>query len=83
MFGLSLHIQRTYRPLGFRRFSSMSRRSHPSSPDSSPRVVKRQKLEYAPLSTDDYKNGLMLAPMVRSGARECIPSQHVHVLAEA
>nr|VWO96796.1 Uncharacterized protein [Ganoderma boninense] len=46
----------------------MSRRSHPSSPDSSPREAKRQKLEYAPLTADDYKNGLMLAPMVRSGA---------------
>ncbi|EJF67476.1 FMN-linked oxidoreductase [Dichomitus squalens LYAD-421 SS1] len=46
----------------------MSRRSHPSSPDSSPRTAKRQKREHTPLSPDDYKGGLMLAPMVRSGA---------------
>ncbi|KAI0706259.1 FMN-linked oxidoreductase [Cerioporus squamosus] len=62
--------------LSFRRLShlrrglhtSMSRRSQPPSPDSSPRVAKRPRLEYAPLTSEDYKNGLMLAPMVRSGA---------------
>jgi hypothetical protein len=42
----------------------MSRRSLSSSP---PRDVKRLRL--APLTPDDYRNGLMLAPMVRSGAR--------------
>ncbi|KAH9973358.1 tRNA-dihydrouridine synthase 2 [Lactifluus volemus] len=41
----------------------MSRRSPSSSP---PRDVKRPRL--APLTPDDYRNGLMLAPMVRSGA---------------
>ncbi|RPD64574.1 FMN-linked oxidoreductase [Lentinus tigrinus ALCF2SS1-7] len=46
----------------------MSRRSQPPSPDSSPRVAKRPRLEYAPLTSEDYKHGLMLAPMVRSGA---------------
>ncbi|RDX46718.1 FMN-linked oxidoreductase [Lentinus brumalis] len=46
----------------------MSRRSQPPSPDSSPRVAKRPRLEYAPLTSEDYKDGLMLAPMVRSGA---------------
>jgi len=42
----------------------MSRRSLSSSPS---RYVKRPRLEG--LTPDDYKNGLMLAPMVRSGAR--------------
>jgi hypothetical protein len=42
----------------------MSRRSLSSSPS---RDIKRPRLEG--LSPDDYKNGLMLAPMVRSGAR--------------
>ena len=48
----------------------MSRRSQPPSPDSSPRATKRPRLEYGPLTSEDYKNGLMLAPMVRSGACE-------------
>ncbi len=51
-------------------YTSMSRRSQPPTPDSSPRVAKRPRLEYAPLTSEDYKNGLMLAPMVRSGACE-------------
>jgi tRNA-dihydrouridine synthase 2 len=42
----------------------MSRRSLSSSPS---RDIKRPRLEG--LTPDDYKNGLMLAPMVRSGAR--------------
>jgi hypothetical protein len=49
----------------------MSRRSPSSSP---PRDVKRPRL--APLTPDDYRNGLMLAPMVRSGART---STHISV----
>ncbi|KAI0801462.1 FMN-linked oxidoreductase [Fomes fomentarius] len=46
----------------------MSRRSHPPSPDSSPRLAKKPRLEYGALTPEDYKHGLMLAPMVRSGA---------------
>ena len=42
----------------------MSRRSLSSSPS---RDIKRPRVEG--LTPDDYKNGLMLAPMVRSGAR--------------
>ena len=45
----------------------MSRRERSSSAPSSPREAKRPRLE-APLTSDDYKNGIMLAPMVRSGA---------------
>ncbi|KAH9988202.1 hypothetical protein BJV77DRAFT_1061460 [Russula vinacea] len=41
----------------------MSRRSFSSSP---PRDIKRPRL--AGLTPDDYRNGVMLAPMVRSGA---------------
>jgi tRNA-dihydrouridine synthase 2 len=47
-----------------RRLVLMSRRSLSSSPS---RDIKRPRLEG--LTTDDYRNGLMLAPMVRSGAR--------------
>jgi len=43
----------------------MSRRSFSSS--SPPRDIKRPRI--AGLTPDDYRNGLMLAPMVRSGAR--------------
>ena len=43
----------------------MSRRSHSASPG--PRDAKRPRLDY--LTPDDYRNGVMLAPMVRSGAR--------------
>ncbi|EIW63776.1 FMN-linked oxidoreductase [Trametes versicolor FP-101664 SS1] len=46
----------------------MSRRSQPPTPESSPRIAKKPRLEYPPLTAEDYKNGLMLAPMVRSGA---------------
>ncbi|THH13675.1 hypothetical protein EW146_g6566 [Bondarzewia mesenterica] len=42
----------------------MSRRSHSASPGL--RDAKRPKLDH--LTPDDYKNGIMLAPMVRSGA---------------
>ncbi|KAL4250290.1 tRNA-dihydrouridine(47) synthase [NAD(P)(+)] [Abortiporus biennis] len=54
-------------------FLQMSRRSRSPSPHPS----KRQKLDHEqasssallpPLTPDDYKNGVMLAPMVRSGA---------------
>ena len=49
----------------------MSRRERSSSAPSSPREAKRPRLE-APLTSEDYKNGIMLAPMVRSGARESL-----------
>ncbi|KAF9524096.1 tRNA-dihydrouridine synthase 2 [Crepidotus variabilis] len=42
----------------------MSRRSHSASP--SPRPLKRSKIDH--LTKDDFKNGVFLAPMVRSGA---------------
>ncbi|PCH34386.1 FMN-linked oxidoreductase [Wolfiporia cocos MD-104 SS10] len=42
------------------------RRSH--SPFASHRAAKRQKLDFEPLTPEDYKNGIVLAPMVRSGA---------------
>jgi len=45
-------------------FSKMSRRSH--SPDTFSRPIKRQKTDH--LTPEDYKNGVFLAPMVRSGA---------------
>ncbi|OBZ68467.1 tRNA-dihydrouridine(20) synthase [NAD(P)+] [Grifola frondosa] len=45
----------------------MSRRSHsPSLPDI--RLAKRPRLDIPPLTSADYKDGIMLAPMVRSGA---------------
>ncbi|KAF5352592.1 hypothetical protein D9756_006070 [Leucocoprinus leucothites] len=44
--------------------SKMTRRSH--SPELSPRPLKKQKLGH--LTSEDYKNGVFLAPMVRSGA---------------
>ncbi|CAA7268086.1 unnamed protein product [Cyclocybe aegerita] len=44
--------------------SFMSRRSHSTSP--SPRPQKRAKLDH--LTQEDFKNGVFLAPMVRSGA---------------
>jgi hypothetical protein len=46
--------------------SKMSRRTH--SPELSPRAQKKQKLNH--LTSEDYKNGVFLAPMVRSGARK-------------
>ena len=53
------------RTLSFpQRLVLMSRRSLSSSPS---RDIKRPRLEG--LTPDDYRNGLMLAPMVRSGAR--------------
>lgn len=45
----------------------MSRRSLSPAETRSP---KRRKLEYPPLTPEDYKDGVMLAPMVRSGACE-------------
>jgi len=45
----------------------MSCRSSPPSPSPSPRPTKRAKLDH--LVKDDFKNGVFLAPMVRSGAR--------------
>ncbi|KAJ6520503.1 hypothetical protein C8R45DRAFT_807957 [Mycena sanguinolenta] len=44
--------------------STISRRSHSRSP--SPRAPKRTKFDH--LTPEDFKNGVMLAPMVRSGA---------------
>jgi len=43
----------------------MSRRSHSLSP--SPRAPKRAKAVH--LTQEDFKDGVFLAPMVRSGAR--------------
>ena len=45
--------------------SPMSRRTHSASPP--PRSPKRAKIEH--LTLDSFKNGVVLAPMVRSGAR--------------
>ncbi|OCH87557.1 FMN-linked oxidoreductase, partial [Obba rivulosa] len=45
----------------------MSRRSRSLS-SGSERLAKRPRLEYSPLTPEDYKNGVVLAPMVRSGA---------------
>ncbi|KAI0829074.1 FMN-linked oxidoreductase [Trametes gibbosa] len=65
---LRCHLPRTLRSYS-RPFSiNMSRRSQPPSPESSPRIAKKPRLEFSPLTSEDYKNGLMLAPMVRSGA---------------
>ncbi|KAA1478065.1 FMN-linked oxidoreductase [Dentipellis sp. KUC8613] len=44
----------------------MSRRSLSASPDRDTREAKRPRLDA--LTPDDYRNGIMLAPMVRSGA---------------
>lgn len=49
------------------RFLAMLRRQVSSSP--SPRAQKRAKLDH--LTKDDFKNGVFLAPMVRSGACKC------------
>ena len=46
------------------RFLAMLRRH--VSPSPSPRVHKRAKLDH--LTKEDFKNGVFLAPMVRSGA---------------
>jgi hypothetical protein len=45
----------------------MSRRAHSTTPE--PRPVKRPRGDARALTSDDYKDGVMLAPMVRSGAR--------------
>ncbi|KAH8119724.1 FMN-linked oxidoreductase [Phellopilus nigrolimitatus] len=42
------------------------RRASSSSPPSSPRPAKRQRTEH--LTSESFKNGVMLAPMVRSGS---------------
>jgi len=54
---------RRYSPT-FTTFGTMLRRSHSSSPP--PRATKRLKLEH--LTSEDFKDGIFLAPMVRSGA---------------
>ena len=60
-----VHGPEQMRLLSFlQRLVFMSRRSFSSSP---PRDIKRPRL--AGLTPDDYRNGVMLAPMVRSGAR--------------
>lgn len=46
---------------------NMSRRAVSSSPPSTPPPSKKQKME-GHLTSDSFKNGVMLAPMVRSGA---------------
>ncbi|KIM88910.1 hypothetical protein PILCRDRAFT_813912 [Piloderma croceum F 1598] len=43
----------------------MSRRPHSASPAESSRLSKRPKLEH--LTSEDFKNGVFLGPMVRSG----------------
>ncbi|PAV22671.1 FMN-linked oxidoreductase [Pyrrhoderma noxium] len=45
----------------------MSRRASSSSPPSSPRPLKKQKMD-THLTSESFRNGVMLAPMVRSGA---------------
>ena len=49
------------------RFLAMLRRHVSSSP--SPRAQKRAKLDH--LTKEDFKNGVFLAPMVRSGTCKC------------
>ncbi|KAF8899236.1 hypothetical protein BD779DRAFT_1432038 [Infundibulicybe gibba] len=44
----------------------MSRRSRSFSP--APRSPKRPRIDHSPLSSEDFKDGVVLAPMVRSGA---------------
>lgn len=63
--------QSTLKPT--RSLLKMSRRERSSSAPPSPREAKRPKLE-APLTSEDYKNGIMLAPMVRSGACKSLTS---------
>lgn len=46
--------------------SLMSRRASSSTPPTSPKPAKRQRIEH--LTAESFKNGVMLAPMVRSGA---------------
>ncbi|TCD67889.1 hypothetical protein EIP91_011823 [Steccherinum ochraceum] len=49
----------------------MARRIHSPSPEagsSTPRLWKKPRLDLPPLTPDDYRDGVMLAPMVRSGA---------------
>lgn len=60
LFDLGLLLPRRF-------FNTMARRMHSPSPPS-PRLAKRPRLEYEPLTSEDYKDGIMLAPMVRSGA---------------
>jgi hypothetical protein len=48
-------------------FASACRDAHPTTPE--PRPSKRARGDACPLAADDYKNGVMLAPIVRSGAR--------------
>jgi hypothetical protein len=55
---------------------TMSRRSHSASPSPDSRPTKRARLDSEEgsargLTPDDYRDGVMLAPMVRSGACEC------------
>ena len=46
----------------------------------SPPPAKRQKIDsfICTRPTSDFKNGLMLAPMVRSGSRACASRDHRH-----
>ncbi|KAI0964534.1 hypothetical protein AcW1_001332 [Taiwanofungus camphoratus] len=64
---LSLRTFRQRRPLN-QVFYKMARHSHSLSPPPSSRLAKRPRLDFVPLTPEDYKHGVMLAPMVRSGA---------------
>lgn len=57
-------LLKNYRNTYFAR--SMSRRPHSTSPPDSPRLSKKPKLDH--LTSEDFKKGVFLAPMVRSGA---------------
>jgi hypothetical protein len=60
-------------------FPDMSRRSHTNSP--SLRPSKRVKIDpnsRRRMTSDDFKNGLFLAPMVRSGARSSPSQSSIH-----
>ncbi|KAI0053475.1 FMN-linked oxidoreductase [Auriscalpium vulgare] len=46
----------------------MARRALSTSPDREKVPIKRPRLDTPALTPDDYRNGVMLAPMVRSGA---------------
>lgn len=43
-------------------------------------IAKRRKIELPPLSPEDFKNGVMLAPMVRSGTSTYFIQCHVVIL---
>src|ERR1700692_1578822 len=61
-------------------FPGMSRRAHSTSPSESPRLSKRPKLEH--LMSQDFKGGVFLAPMVRSGACTSLNVTVLYILPE-